>query len=392
MIKKLFKMILIIVLTFTICATLEAKTLRQLETELNQKLKEEENKEKEIKLTDKEIRDTKTRIQQIYGEIADAEIEIKTKTKEIEQLNINIKSKDEEIKKLMKFFQISKGNSALLEYLTGAQTLTDFIYRIAIVEQLSKHNAATINNMNDMIKENERNKKELLQKEIDLAVYQEKLAKNLISLENSRVSLSEEAQSLVETIKNSQSVIKMYRNAGCKLDDDISVCASKQLPPDTSFWRPLQIGYITSEYGARTLRGKYNFHAAVDIGNRNDPKSNIYASAGGKVAKVIRSNIGGGNQIIIHHNINGSYYTTYYAHLSSINVNQGALVTKDTVIGLMGNTGNSYGSHLHIGVARGLWYSQYVSYGSFISKSIDPRSVINFPKYSGTWLNRTTKY
>ena len=39
--------------------------------------------------------------------------------------------------------------------------------------------------------------------------------------------------------------------------------------------------------------------------------------------------------------------------LSAFNVSVGQIVTKDTVIGKSGNTGNSTGPHLHLGLANG---------------------------------------
>lgn len=47
--------------------------------------------------------------------------------------------------------------------------------------------------------------------------------------------------------------------------------------------------------------------------------------------------------------------------LSAFNVSVGQIVTKDTVIGKSGNTGNSTGPHLHLGLANGRWYADYYS-------------------------------
>ena len=109
------------------------------------------------------------------------------------------------------------------------------------------------------------------------------------------------------------------------------------------------------------------------------------------VAKTIRSNKGGGNQIIIHHLINGRYYTSYYCHLSAFNVSVGQIVTKDTVIGKSGNTGNSTGPHLHLGLANGRWYADYYSYygnNGFIGHSFNPRNAIVFPSKGSSYSNR----
>ena len=109
------------------------------------------------------------------------------------------------------------------------------------------------------------------------------------------------------------------------------------------------------------------------------------------MAKTIRSNRGCGNQIIVHHLINGKYYTSYYCHLSTISVSIGLTVTKDTIIGKSGNTGNSTGPHLHLGLASGRWYADYYSYygnDGFMGHSFNPRNVIVFPALGSSYSNR----
>lgn len=97
-------------------------------------------------------------------------------------------------------------------------------------------------------------------------------------------------------------------------------------------------GDITSTFGAR--RGGYR-HKGIDIANNTG--TGVHAAASGVV--IYAGWHGGyGRKIIIYH---GFGYTTVYAHLSRIDVNVGDEVTKDDIIGLMGDTGNSTGSHLH---------------------------------------------
>jgi murein DD-endopeptidase MepM/ murein hydrolase activator NlpD len=57
-----------------------------------------------------------------------------------------------------------------------------------------------------------------------------------------------------------------------------------------------------------------------------------------------------GNRVVIQHD--DGYYTTYN-HLSQINVSVGQEVTVGDKIGEVGNTGNSFGSHLHFEVTQG---------------------------------------
>ena len=68
-----------------------------------------------------------------------------------------------------------------------------------------------------------------------------------------------------------------------------------------------------------------------------------------------------GNCVRISH---GNGYRTLYAHLSQINVTQGQAVSKGQQIGLSGNTGRSFGPHLHLEIVgpSGGVYPGYVNW------------------------------
>jgi len=69
----------------------------------------------------------------------------------------------------------------------------------------------------------------------------------------------------------------------------------------------------------------------------------VYAAADGTASRVAWDAAGYGNWIEVDH----GEYLTRYAHFTATLVTVGAGVTKDTVIGLSGSTGNSTGPHLH---------------------------------------------
>ena len=75
----------------------------------------------------------------------------------------------------------------------------------------------------------------------------------------------------------------------------------------------------------------------------------VLASADGVVESVQRSRTGLGNVVTIDH---GNGYVTRYAHLSDILVPKGRRVTRGTVIGRVGISGNSLAPHLHYEVLR----------------------------------------
>ena len=74
----------------------------------------------------------------------------------------------------------------------------------------------------------------------------------------------------------------------------------------------------------------------------------VFAAGDGKVMKA-RAEDGWGQLIVLEHE---DGYTTFYAHLDEIGVEAGAKVSRGEVIGKVGNTGQSTGSHLHFEVRR----------------------------------------
>ncbi len=93
----------------------------------------------------------------------------------------------------------------------------------------------------------------------------------------------------------------------------------------------------TSHFGPRRRRWHYGLDLAQPTG---EP---IYAAFDG-VVRISKLNRSYGNLVIIHHD-NG--LETYYAHMSKRHVNVGDRVKSGQIIGLCGNTGRSFGSHLH---------------------------------------------
>lgn len=83
-------------------------------------------------------------------------------------------------------------------------------------------------------------------------------------------------------------------------------------------------------------------HSGIDVdGETGDP---VYAVDNGVVVYAGWNNWGYGNVVVINH---GNGWQTLYAHLSQYYVDCGQSVYQTNVIGAIGSTGNSTGSHLH---------------------------------------------
>jgi len=102
-------------------------------------------------------------------------------------------------------------------------------------------------------------------------------------------------------------------------------------------------GTVTSEYGERRLT---HTHKGIDIANNTGTP--IRSTANGTIIAVGTSG-NFGRRIMIYHGTdeNGTTYVTIYAHLSNFSVKAGDKVSQGEIIGLMGNTGYSKGTHLH---------------------------------------------
>ena len=104
---------------------------------------------------------------------------------------------------------------------------------------------------------------------------------------------------------------------------------------------------VTQEY-------KPGVHNGIDVVNQNYTLGNIVAHSDGVVVGC-RNNCNGfengsyGNYVKIKHD-NGYY--TLYGHMAynTVRVSVGQRVSKGQVLGYMGNTGMSYGGHLHFEV------------------------------------------
>ena len=121
------------------------------------------------------------------------------------------------------------------------------------------------------------------------------------------------------------------------------------IPPGGAFIWPVAGApgsFITSEYGART-GGVGTFHEGIDIAPAAG--TDILCTGAGTVA-VNAWHVNFGNMIIIDHGTlsDGKQYKTLYAHrLNATGHTVGQTISKGQVIGQVGNSGASFGAHLH---------------------------------------------
>ncbi|MCC5949939.1 MAG: peptidoglycan DD-metalloendopeptidase family protein [Nitriliruptoraceae bacterium] len=139
-------------------------------------------------------------------------------------------------------------------------------------------------------------------------------------------------------------------------EPEVEEPAPSEPPPasgsDGAWVRPVP-GAVTSPFGPRWGRN----HNGVDL--RGSVGTTVVASRPGTVVHVVSSchptnsfGCGGGfgNYVLVSHR---GGMATIYAHLSSVSVGVGSQVASGQTVGAVGNSGSSYGAHLHFEVREG---------------------------------------
>ena len=135
---------------------------------------------------------------------------------------------------------------------------------------------------------------------------------------------------------------------GTKPTDPPETEPPKETEPVSEGWIvPCSYVRLTSPFGYRDAptEGASTFHQGVDLaGPEGTP---IYASRSGTVT-IARYSNSAGFYVTINH---GDGFSSVYMHMTNYVVSVGQKVSQGQLIGYMGSTGISTGSHLHFGIA-----------------------------------------
>lgn len=403
MIKKitqaLLRMLLIIAMIFPLVmnpiiakAATKATTIAELRVELAGLEQERTDALNSKKQTQGEINNKKNAIYTAYKEKERIENDIEEAKKKIAETEVEIAKLTEETEALLVYLQMSEGENEYLIYVSKAQSITDLVMRVSAIEQITESSQQTLEQLKDLIIQNENLQVELAKDNVELDSKIDQYSSAVASLNAQLSELNELNEDINSQIKNQQALITYYKGICTSETQKLSDCVT--ILSDTGWNKPLVKGKITSGWGYRTnpLNGKVSsFHNAVDIGG-NAEGTAVYSAAAGMVAAITKKSSCGGNIIYIHHIINGTAYTTQYAHLLSVNVSVGDSVTAASKIGSVGggSSTSSYdhcstGAHLHFGTSKGHYLgggsNGYSSWSKFISNSVAP----NFFPSKGTW-------
>lgn len=122
---------------------------------------------------------------------------------------------------------------------------------------------------------------------------------------------------------------------------------------------PISPPNVSSGFGYRSLG---DFHRGVDFAH---PQGTPIKAIDGGTVITADYHYSWGNHVVIKHD-NGQ--VSLYAHCSALKVKVGDKVKQGDIIGLVGNTGNSFGAHLHLEIAKSTDLS--------VSNLLDPAKVL----------------
>ena len=389
--SKFIKIIFSLLCIFFMINSVSAKSLKQLRDELAKDIARQDELIAEQKAKQKKIDAANKEVGQLAGKINSNENKVEAAKAKVKDLEDQIKEKKKEIDNLLSFLQVSNGDNIYLEYVFQAADFTDFIYRSAVVEQLTTYNNELIDDMYKMIEENKvlqvKLKQEINSAETAISELERILRKyglDMNDLDKNQRDIKAEIKARKVEIAEYEKVYKAN-----KCDENVEITKCVDVPPAGELVRPLKSGRMTSNYGMYDPwnNGSWRMHNGVDIGG-NPVGTKVYAAAAGKVNRIQRpqsykkNGSCGGNVVYIQHTIDGKKLRTLYMHLHSVKVKVGDIVTANTVIGTVGGNESyercSTGAHLHFGVMKGWEGSTYYN----------PRNYIKFPALGNRFTTR----
>ncbi len=390
--RKLFATLVIITIIIAVGSVQTAKadpveeveSLQQMIDEKNQELQtlQDEREELEQRLEEvgdvsntlsRELRNINYRISQLNVSvranrltIEKLKLETMSLNNEIVEIGKEVARAKETIGKLLVELQ-QRDNENLLVVLLKNDSLADGVSEIQSIITLGNTLTNNVTHLRGLQSELSRKSEAVQQHKYGIEIEQ----KTLVNRQGIIEEQKEEKQYLLVQTKNQERIYEQRIAELQKYQDEISAIITEieeklresfdptLLPIKRPGVLVYPVGgepYVTQCYGKtefaeRAYRTK--IHTGLDLRARLGAP--IFAAADGMVRAVDNNDRGVarwlkyqyGKYVMIDHNNNLS---TLYSHLSSYAVSEGERVEAGQLIGYAGNTGYSFGAHLHLGL------------------------------------------
>lgn len=294
-------------------------------------------------------------IETLAGDIYNADKIINSLEKEIDEQNEKIEETSQKLENKQESYNTRlralqhRGSLSYIDVIFGAESFSDFLLRVSLVNDLVTHDKNEINEIAAL-------KKEITDAKaaVEVKLKDSKDAKALVVAQRDKIQqMSNKQEAAMKSFMADKSAYEseLKKAEKAKAEEDkkanaIITAAATQRSTATvnasGFMYPLPGGgRVSCHFGYRTDPYPSN-HTGVDLAISSG--SPIVASKSGTVASVVSSNTGYGNCIIVNH---GDGTSTRYAHCSKMYVSKGQKVSQGETIAAVGSTGMSTGPHLH---------------------------------------------
>lgn len=393
--KKIISVILVLIIlcSTNISLAVNEQQLNSQKESNNKKITETEaEKEKVQEIKDQTVKE----VAKLDSQIDEYQSQINSLDDQIDEANTKIADANTKLEKAQKDYENQQetleervvalyeaGETTYLDaLLSSSNSITDFISSYYIVSEIAECDLELLNEIDRQKTEIENAKKELENSKNELT--SAKASKEQVSsqLQSTKNEKSKYVEQLSEQEKQLQAQIDEIKQANISIDQQIkayqaelerkrkeeeerkkqesnnnssnnsnsgtgSNSGSGSSSSSSGFIYPVPAAY------ARVTTGWYysdgRLHGASDFGTAGIDGQPVYAVADGIVVLTAALTTSYGNYVLIAHD-NGLF--TLYAHgqAGSIAVSKGQRVKQGQQIMRVGNTGNSFGSHLHFEV------------------------------------------
>lgn len=317
--------------------------------------------DRQISITEAEIRNANGQIQQYNLLIAEKQAELDASQKKLDEMNKRYKARIRAMEE--------NGSISYWSILFKASSFSDLLSRIDNIHEIAEADNRMLGEMRALSGEIEKDRSELESERTALEETRTNLTKMEGKLEDQRAEADEllrelgsdredirkeyeanaarEAQLQAELIQKQvayEAALSAEQKANLAQQNQNNVAGGGTVAGGGSgFSSPLSYLTVTCAFGPRIhpLWGTQSNHTGVDLAaNQGAP---IYAIASGTVTAAGYSDAYGYNVTLAH----GNGYGSMYAHMTNYTVSVGQSVTQGQVIGYVGSTGWSTGPHLH---------------------------------------------
>ena len=365
--RSIISTVLVIALSLGMVLNVNAATVdeaqkkaEELENQKKAAEKEKDSLASQLNSIIADMNDTKEKLEKKQDEIQKAE-------DELVQAKVDENDQYESMKKRIKFMY-ENGNSQLLEILISSDSIGDLLNKAEYVSQISAYDRDMLIEFQDVVKDVEEKEASLKDEYEVLSGLQDELVakQNEVQalLDSKKIQLADLEKQIGDNAATLQKLIEEAEAERIKQEQQLAAQQAAQqqqqssgggsyTPPSTTpvvsgsgqFTNPCPGAVISSTFGYRDFDGA--FHKGLDLAAGEGTPT--YAAADGTVVIAGWSD-SAGNWVVINH---GNGLTTKYMHHSALCVTAGQTVVKGQQIGYVGNTGNSFGAHLHFQVESG---------------------------------------